>query len=161
MISRCDDWDSTPQLLPASPSCGTIAARQVTRGGGSGEAESTQHFMAALSSPIMIQRKEKQGDVAQYLTKACPQVSSVKNSLNGIRPHTSLRNIDVSHRDKRCTTSNTQTHVCSIFYRIFLQLRLHQTTAIDGADTSKFQAPSSQLSLHLSLSHSPCQPHLP
>ena len=52
------------------------------------------HDMSALSSsPFMIQRLEKQGDVAQYLTKACPQVASVKDSLNGIGPHTSVPNI--------------------------------------------------------------------
>ena len=101
--------------------------------------------MSALSSsPFMIQRLEKQGDVAQYLTKACPQVASVKDSLNGIGPPTSLRNIDVSHRDKRCTTSNTQTHVCSIFLQDLSAVEV----ASDNGNRRRgyFQVPSPQLS---------------
>ena len=114
------------------------------------------HDMSALSSsPFMIQRLEKQGDVAQYLTKACPQVASVKDSLNGIGPHrrTHLSETSTSRTATNAALHPTRRHMfAQFFYRIFRRLRLHQTTAIDGADTSKFQAPSSQLSISRSLS---------
>ena len=95
------------------------------------------HDMSALSSsPFMIQRLEKQGDVAQYLSKACPQVASVKDSLNGIGPH---RRTHLSETSTPRTATNAALHptrrhmFAQFFYRIFRRLRLHQTTAIDGA----------------------------
>jgi len=57
----------------------------------------------------------------------------------------------VSHKNKRCTTSNASTRFRSIFLQDLSLVEVaDQTTATVGVDTSKLQPPSSPLSIHLS-----------